>query len=56
MEFDESSDEEKETIADKIFVQIEKGNIENVINLLEEYPDYIDAKGRNKWTPVMLAA
>ena len=56
MEYDQSSDEDRELVADKIFIQIEKGNVKKAISLLEEYPDYIDVKGRNQWTPVMFAA
>ena len=56
MDFVESSDDEGLEIIEKIFIEIELGNLETVSHLIDEYPEYIDAYSTNNWTPVMMAA
>jgi ankyrin repeat protein len=56
MDYPESEDEELQPLVHAIFEEIEKGNVENTIELLEANPELRNCQASNQWTPVMFAA
>jgi ankyrin repeat protein len=46
----------KTTLKLEIFVAIERGDKKELSEILERYPDFVNLKASNMWTPILFAA
>jgi ankyrin repeat protein len=46
----------KSTLKKELFVAIERGDTQEVKEILERYPDFVNLRASNMWTPILFAA